>query len=42
MKTTKNNFYKFKKGDDTTTLLYNGKEFVKYEFAIGKSKTSPY
>lgn len=41
MKTTKNNFYKLKRGDDTTTLLYNGKDFVKYEFAIGKSKTSP-
>ena len=41
MKTTKNNFYKLKKGDDTTTLLYNGKDFIKYEFALGKSKTSP-
>lgn len=41
MRTTKNNFYKLKKGDNTTTLLYNGKDFIKYEFALGKSKTSP-
>lgn len=41
MRTTKNNFYKLKKGDDTTTLLYNGKDFIKYEFGLGKSKTSP-
>ena len=41
MKTIKNNFYKYKKGDSITTLLYNGKDFIKYEFVVNKSKTSP-
>lgn len=41
MRTTKNNFYKYKKGDDTTILQYNGKDFIKYEFTLTKSKTSP-